>query len=302
MIEEAILNLMMEMATLSFVIPVVFIAVWKMRVRDRLVPVFIGMGAYLVFGELFRSVPDTLFLAVHHPLSQLLSKNVWLLTLYTALTVSLLHGISRYLSFRFIMKEKDSVNAAVSFGLGFGCMECIFSLAIPNLQRYSFGLMVHQKQAETLLQSVDASTAATYQDLIRELSATSRMDLLLDGVWQCAFLFLQAALAVFFYYAVRKTETKAEQTRMILVSMGLQALVLYLDAFAKAGIVPQIVVVGSAVILTVGMVQTAYRYYKKMSTDVETEETRQNGWKYANKRFTGREKEKPEDTDLQNPQ
>lgn len=298
MIEDGILNLMMELATLSFVIPVAFIAVWKMRVRDRLVPVFIGMGAYLVFGELFQSVPDTLFLAVRHPLSQLLARNVWLLTLYTALTVAFLQGIGRYLSFRFVIREKDSVNAAVSFGLGFGFMQCIFALAIPNLQRYSFGLMVHQKQEEALLQSVDASTAAAYQDMIRELSATSRMDLLLDGVWQCVFLFLQAALAVFFYYAVRKTETKAEQIRMILVSMGIQALVLYLDAFAKAAIVPRIVVVGSAAILTVGMVQTAYRYYKKISTDVESKENQQDGWKYANKRFVGKEKKKPEDTDL----
>lgn len=298
MIEDGILNLMMELATLSFVIPVAFIAVWKMRVRDRLVPVFIGMGAYLVFGELFQSVPDTLFLAVRHPLSQLLVRNVWLLTLYTALTVAFLQGMGRYLSFRFVIREKDSVNAAVSFGLGFGFMQCIFSLAIPNLQRYSFGLMVHQKQGKALLQSVDASTAAAYQDMIRELSATSRMDLLLDGVWQCVFLFLQAALAVFFYYAVRKTKTKAEQIRMILVSMGIQALVLYLDVFAKAGIVPRIVVVGSAAILTVGMVQTAYRYYKKISTDVESKENQQDGWKYANKRFVGKEKKKPEDTDL----
>lgn len=298
MIDDAILNLMMELATLSFVIPVVFIAVWKMRMRDRLTPVFIGLGAYLVFGELFRSVPDTLFLAVRHPLSQLLAKNIWLFTLYTALTVPLLQGIGRYLSFRFGLKETDTVNAAVSFGLGFGCMECIFSLAIPNLQRYSFGLMLHQKQADTLLQSVDASTAETYRGMIQELSAISRMDLILDGVWQCALLFLQAALAVFFYYALHNTATKAERNRMFLVSMGMQALVLFLDVFAKAGVVPRIVVAGSAVILTVGMVQTAYRYYKKLSTAVELKEKQQDGWKYANKRFTGREKDTPKDTDL----
>lgn len=295
MIDEAVLNLMMELATLSFVIPVAFIAVWKMRVRDSLIPVFIGIGVYLVFAELFQSVPDTVFLAAKHPLAHILTQNTWLLTLYTALTAVLLQGIGRYVAFRFFLKPEQSVNAAVSFGLGFGFIECVFSLAIPNLQRYSFGLMVNQKQTDALLQSVNDATASAYRDMIQELSVTSRMDLLLDGVWQCSFLFLQAALAVFFYYAVRKSSTKADRIRMILVSMGIQALILYLDAFVKAGIVPQFVVVIAAIMVTVGVVQAAYRYYKTLSAEAESKETKQDGWNYAGKRYVSKEKK---DTDL----
>ncbi|MDE6851467.1 MAG: YhfC family intramembrane metalloprotease [Lachnospiraceae bacterium] len=297
MIDDAMLNLMMEITTLSFVIPVAFIAVWKLRMRDSLIPVFIGMGVYLVFAELFQSVPDTAFLASRHPLARILTQNIWLLTLYTTLTAVLLQGIGRFAAFRFFMKPEQSVNAAVSFGLGFGFTECVFSLAIPNLQRYSFGLMVNQKQADVLLQSVNDATASAYRDMIQELSVTSRMDLLLDGVWQCSFIFLQAALAVFFYYAVRRTDTKAERIRMILVSMGIQAFILYLDAFAKAGIVPRFVVVLAVIIVTVGVVQAAYRYYKTLSVKEETKETNQDGWNYAGKRYVSREKEK-KDTDL----
>lgn len=297
MIDDAILSLMMELATLSCVIPVVFIAVWKMRVRDSLVPVFIGMGVYLVFAELFQSVPDMLFLAAKHPLARLLSDNVWLMTLYTTVTAVLLHAAGRYVAFRFGIRQEQSVNAAVSFGMGFGFLSCVFNLAIPSLQRYSFGVMVNQKQADALLQSLDAATASTYQNMIRELSGVSRMDLILDGVWQLVLFFLQVALAVFFYYAVKKTDTKIEQIRMILVSMGMHALVLYMTVFEKAGITSRLVVVIAGIILTVGMVQAAYRYYKVLSTEVETKESKGDGWKYAGKRFTSQEKEK-KDTDL----
>lgn len=297
MIDNAVLNLMMELATLSFVIPVVFIAVWKMRVRDSLVPVFIGMGVYLVFAELFQSVPDMVFLAAKHPLARLLSRNVWLLTLYTTLTAVLLQAVGRYVAFRFAIRQEQSVNAAVSFGLGFGFLGCVFDLAIPSLQRYSFGVMVNQKQEHLCLGLVSDSTASAYQDMIRELSNTSRMDLILNGVWQVVILFLQVALAVFFYYAVRKTDTKAERIRMILVSMGMQAFVLYMTVFEKAGITSQLVVVIAGIILTVGVIQTAYRYYKVLSTEVEKKESNRDGWKYAGKRFISQEKDK-EDTDL----
>lgn len=297
MIDDAILSLMMELATLSFVIPVVFIAVWKMRVRDSLVPVFIGMGVYLVFAELFQSVPDMLFLAAKHPLARLLDRNVWLMTLYATVTAVLLQAAGRYVAFRFCIRQEQSVNAAVFFGLGFGFLGCVFDLAISSLQRYSFGVMVNQKQADALLQSVDAATASAYQDMIQELSNVSRMDLILDGVWQMVLFFLQVALAVFFYCAVKKTDTKAEQIRMILVSMGMHALVLYMTVFEKTGITSQLVVVIAGIILTVGVVQTAYRYYKTLSTEVESKESKGDGWKYAEKRFTSQEKDK-KDTDL----
>lgn len=297
MIDEAVLNLMMELATLSFVIPVVFIAVWKMRVRDSLVPVFIGMGVYLVFGELFQSVPDMLFLAAKHPLARMLTANVWLLTLYTTLTAVILQAVGRYLAFRFCIRQEQSADAAVSFGLGFGFLACVFDLAIPNLQHYSFGIMLNQKQADVLLQSVDAATASAYQEMIQELSNISRMDLILDGVWQVAILFLQVALAVFFYYALRETDSSVGRIRMILVSMGMHAFVLFITVFEKAGIVPQPVVVIAAIILTVGAVQTAYRYHKTLSTKVESKESNRDGWNYAGKRFTSQDKEK-KDTDL----
>lgn len=294
MIDSSVLNLMMELITLSFVIPVVFIAVWKMRVRESLVPVWIGLGAYLIFAELFRSVPDTLFLTAIRPLAHRINQNVWLLTLYTALTVALLQGVGRYVAFRFCVKDRQSVNAAVFFGLGFGCMECIISLGLDNLRNYSFAQMINNKQTEELLQSVDASTAASYQKIIHELTNTSRMDLLLDGVDQFVFFFLQVALAVLVFYAVNQLKQK----RMIWVGMGLHGIILFIEVLAQTGIVPRAVIVLSRIILTVGIAQNAYHYYKILSTGVEKtkESGNRDGWDYANKRYISKDHKK--DTDL----
>lgn len=47
MIDSSIMNLMMELATFSFIVPLVLIIVWKLRTRKSLIPVFIGAGIFL---------------------------------------------------------------------------------------------------------------------------------------------------------------------------------------------------------------------------------------------------------------
>lgn len=294
MISSSILNLMMELITLSFVVPIAFIAVWKMRTRESLVPVLVGAGVYLVFAELFQSVPDTLIIGMQHPLADQINHNVWSLTLYTAVTAALLQGLGRYITFRYFLNKSDSPGVSVSFGLGFGCVECITALGLTNFRNYSFAQLINQKQTDALLQSVDTQTAESYRSLIRELTSMDRMELLLSGIQQFTYLFLQAALAVLVFYAVHK----AVKSRFLWVSMGLQALVVFLDAFAEAGVVPKFIVVLCMIILTAGVAQNAYRLYKSISTQVKPEDTNQDGWKYAKKRYIPKEETKQKDTDL----
>ena len=49
MIDSSIMNLMMELATFSFIVPLVLIIVWKLRTRKSLIPVFVGAGIFFVF-------------------------------------------------------------------------------------------------------------------------------------------------------------------------------------------------------------------------------------------------------------
>ena len=50
MIDSSIMNLMMELATFSFIVPLVLIIVWKLRTRKSLIPVFIGAGRFTQMG------------------------------------------------------------------------------------------------------------------------------------------------------------------------------------------------------------------------------------------------------------
>ena len=67
MIQTAVLNFLLEIAVISFIFPVVFVLVWKMRHHKSFRPVFIGMGAYFVFSQLFTSIPYMILIQAGHP-------------------------------------------------------------------------------------------------------------------------------------------------------------------------------------------------------------------------------------------
>ncbi len=276
MVEKSVINLMMELITLSFVVPVVLIAVWKMRNRKSLIPVFAGAGVYLLFAMIFKSVPDMLFL-------NLVGRNIWLQILYTAVVTALLEGAGMYFAFRWFLAKYGERETAISFGLGYACLDCMITLGVTNIQNHAFAQMINRKQMDALLESVASNPAAsaTYQALAERLTKLGRMDLLLEGIQQLIFLFLHAALAVLVFYAVRK----AGQIRYLWISMAMQALLLFLPAFYKSGLVPELVVLLCLLILTAGVVQLAYRLYKSLPKQGETVSKDRSGWNYAGKKL-----------------
>lgn len=70
MIQTAVLNFLLEIAVISFIFPVVFVLVWKMRHHKSFRPVFIGMGAYFVFSQLFTSIPYMILIQAGHPIGK----------------------------------------------------------------------------------------------------------------------------------------------------------------------------------------------------------------------------------------
>lgn len=282
MISDSVMNLMMELITLSFVIPVVLIAVWKMRTRASLMPVLAGAVTYLVFAVVLQSVPDMIFL-------QLVHQNIWLQTLYTAVTTALLGGIGTYLAFRYFLTKYPGCEAAVSYGLGYACLDCIAVLGIGNIQNYTFAQMINRKQIDALLESVasDRAAVASYQALVKTLKNMDRMELILSGVEQLLFLFLQTALAILIFYAVRK----AGQIRYLWIAMAMQALVIFLTAFYKTALLSRLPVLLCILILTAGVIRLAFRLYKSFPKQEKIVTEKHAGWEYAGKKLNAEQEE-----------
>lgn len=95
MIQTAVLNFLLEIAVISFIFPVVFVLVWKMRHHKSFRPVFIGMGAYFVFSQLFTSIPYMILIQAGHPIGKAIRSNALALALCTGLITAILEEFGR---------------------------------------------------------------------------------------------------------------------------------------------------------------------------------------------------------------
>ena len=107
MIQTAVLNFLLEIAVISFIFPVVFVLVWKMRHHKSFRPVFIGMGAYFVFSQLFTSIPYMILIQAGHPIGKAIRSNALALALCTGLITAILEEFGRLVAFKRFMTEQE---------------------------------------------------------------------------------------------------------------------------------------------------------------------------------------------------
>lgn len=281
MVDSSVMNLMMEIATLSFVIPVVLVAAWKLRTRKSLIPVFVGAGIFLLFAKLLETIPHTFFLLMDNPVSRVINGNPWLYALYGGLMAALFEEAGRYVAFRYFLNRHTAPETPVSYGLGHGGIECMLVLGIANLQNFTYAQLINNHKMDEILKSLgsDQKAVDAYQELISTLTHLKTSTLIWGGVERVAALFLQVALSVMVFYAVRQ----AGKIRFLWIAMAIHALVDFVAAFYQAGVVSLLVTELCIIIITIGAVQLAFNIYKALPKD--TTKTSSDNWNYAKKRY-----------------
>ncbi|MCH5268641.1 MAG: YhfC family intramembrane metalloprotease [Lachnospiraceae bacterium] len=282
MIDSSMMSLMMEMATFGFVVPVVLIVVWKLRMRKSLLPVFVGAGVFFVFAFILEAVPHTIFLRIQSPVSDFLNNNVWVYALYGGTMAALFEETGRFVAYKYILKKKTERETAISYGLGHGGIECIIILGVGQLQNFTYSQLINNGKMDSILESMSGNPAAvkTYQSVIKALTNLKLSDMIWGGVERIAAILLQVALSVLVFYAVRE----AGQIRFLWIAMAVHALVDFIAAFYQAGVVPLFVVELCVIIITIGACRLAYQLYKKLPEDASGH-TKKSDWAYAKTRY-----------------
>lgn len=291
MVDGSMMNLMMEMATFGFIIPLVLIIVWKLRERKSLLPVFVGAGVFFVFAYILEAVPHTFFLRIQSPVSEFLNGNAWAYALYGGVMAALFEETGRFLAFKYILKKYTERETAVSYGLGHGGIECIIILGLGHLQNFTYSQLINNGEMDTILKSMSDNPAAvkTYQSVIDSLTNMKLPDIMWGGVERLFVLFLQVALSVLVFYAVRE----AGQIRFLWIAMAVHVLVDFIPAFYRAGIVPLFVVELCIIIISVGACKLAYQIYQKIPESASGH-TKKSNWEYAKARYKDTKSSKDE--------
>lgn len=123
---ESVTGLIVE-AVLMMLIPVALLVAWKIRTREKLLPVFVGAGIWFVFAILLKIAPAYFLLQADNPAANTVKNNVWLSYLTAGVLAGVFEETGRFIAFRFLLKKQTHRRASVSYGIGHGGFESAYT-------------------------------------------------------------------------------------------------------------------------------------------------------------------------------
>lgn len=293
MISTSVLNFLLEIAVLSFIFPVVFILVWKMRHHKSFKPTFIGVGVFLVFSQILTSIPYTIFVSLNHPIGNVLRTNPVLLAIYTGIVTALFEEIGRYLAFRYFLSDQEARQTAISYGLGHGGIECMLSIGWGNLQYYVVATVINQK---------DSAASEVPANILSTIKGLSAFDCIINGLIGLLVFALQIALSILVFQAFRNVKLRR---RLMCFAMGLHAMMYIPSGLYAASLIPKVVQFILTIVITGAAIALAAHIYHEMGENEEeqkkstqrkgTSAPEEKNWAFANKKLTNIEEEKKAD-------
>lgn len=261
MISSGIVNLIMQMSVLGFVIPVVFVLAWKVRTKKSIVPVLVGAVVFVMFTFCFESVPNLFFIHTKNPVSEFINGNGIVYALYVSITAAVFEEIGRFVAFKFFLTNHISENeTAVSYGLGHGGIECIIILGISQLQYYAYAQLINQNKIDSIINALpDKQSKESMTALINSIKEMTLTETLMAGGQRLFIMFMQVALSVLIFKAVREVKRKYFIIAIVLHILGNMPAALY-----QKDICPGFASEIFSIVYSIAVCIYAYSIYKEL--------------------------------------
>ena len=188
----------------SLALPILVLVIWKKKEGTELRPAWIGAAAYFVFGMVLEQLINAAVLGTgSSAVSAFLLGHPWLYAVYGGLSVGILEETARFLVYRTMLKDSVGRENAVTFGIGFGGLECIMVLGLTVLSTLMMSISFNSMGAEAFAAQYANSEYQIVLETIAEINAISPLAGVMNCVERAAVFALQIELSVLMFGAVR---------------------------------------------------------------------------------------------------
>lgn len=221
------------------------------RKRMRLIPLLIGIVAYVVINYLLLGLA----------LGQLLQniENPFLASVVNGIVYAVAVVFGNWLVLKYAIKGTDSMDVPLSYALGYTFIRLIYISGAQMFSNISLATAVNNNGFEKVATTVDDSQAL--YDLLTEIENTPIIVHLMGGVEMVCFFCLSVAVCVMVWQWIKHADTRC--TVIALVSDFLAYLMLCMYSF---GAVSNALVV-DVVYLVVATAASVYAYYSFRKTE-----------------------------------
>ena len=246
-------------AAISFLLPVVFLIVWKIKKHVKLLPAFLGALMFFVFAICFEGLCHQFFLYEESAIQQFITGNAAAYVLYAGLAAGIFEETGRLFAFKFFMRSSEGKEDAITYGAGHGGIEAVLIVGLTMISNLAIILTVNSIGAEAYLANFTGDMAITMQASLNSLYSAEPFIFLLSGLERIFAFVLQISLSVLVFFAVKRKG----KFYLFPLAILLHAVVDIYAVTYSVGIIGNVFVIEAGVcLLTFAVAFLAYRLYK----------------------------------------
>lgn len=289
MVSESVVKAMMEIAALSFVMPLALVILWKIRCKQGIIASLTGALVFVTFGGILKSVPNMLFLSIDSPVSRFIKSNIWIYAVYAGLMAGIFEELGRFVAFKLFLGRNDYRETAIAYGLGHGGIECMMVLGFSMLQNFTYAQVINAGQMEQMIGTLeDESSKEVFRELQEAIINLSVGECVWAGIERISAMILQVALSVLVFYAAKTINKK----HFLAIAIALHALIDVFAALNQQQSVPLAVVEIIILVYALAVAVFAYKIYGRLPK-LEKAGTEKKNWSYARTKYQDKE-DRPE--------
>jgi len=138
-------------AIISIGLPVVLFFVWRKKYNLKLIPMLVGVAAFVLFAMILEQL---LHIVVLRPAADgtiaLAKNNPALFVLYGIFAAGIFEETARFISFHLLKKKYDGVGTGLSYGIGHGGIEAVLIAGVAMLSSIVMSIAVNTGNAGIL--------------------------------------------------------------------------------------------------------------------------------------------------------
>lgn len=254
-------SIVIQLAILSFAIPVFVAAIWRVRTKKSIAPVFTGAFVFVVFALVLETVPNMFFLHSGTKISSFINRYPICYALYGGLIAGIFEETGRFIAFRYMMARRRDRESAVTYGIGHGGIEMMLLYGFGMLQNYMYLLIINSGREGELLSSLGSDAEReTMQGVLDTIKALSIPECAFGAVERIMAFSMQIALSVLVFYAVHTVG----KFHLFFIAVGCHALVDFPAGLYQKGYLPLVATEVLVFLFTVCVCFVAYKIYKGM--------------------------------------
>lgn len=146
--------------------PIVLLLIWRKKTGARMMPALVGAFTYFLFAYVLENLLHYFVIGQSTQLSQLLQSQPALYILYGCLVAGIFEESGRLLCGRFMLKNYNDRESAVTMGIGHGGTEMILLVGLSMISYFMIALSINAQGLSALTTDMEEEQVSQlYQSL-----------------------------------------------------------------------------------------------------------------------------------------